>query len=43
MIQCNLCGEEITTNESDAMYNNQLVHLDCLHDIVCPHEENERL
>jgi hypothetical protein len=40
---CFLCGNEITENQIDADYMNQKVHLDCVHDITCTHEEMERL
>lgn len=41
---CHLCGNEIDLRkEATAVSDGQAVHLDCLHDIVCPHEEMERL
>lgn len=40
---CHLCGNDILNTEEDATYNGQLVHLGCLHDVVCPNEEHERL
>lgn len=40
---CHLCGEPILETEQDATYENSIVHLDCLHDVMCPNEEMERL
>lgn len=39
---CPLCGEDVEEDETTS-WNNQYAHLGCIHDIMCPHEELERL
>lgn len=40
---CHLCGNEILPTDNDTDYMGTKVHLDCVHDIMHPEEENERL